>query len=230
MSQFPNMLPFDLETYTKTGNVREAANVGLGRLGMLMAGQDAWGMPNAQLSAVGANFWSGDLVGLDLPNNPMDPTYSPNSPPTQPTGSFVSISHAIDRRGLTCLDCHSESGVMDYTALGYTPDQVNVGGGLLVAPWQVLDFTNPAPRSTDGAIALIMALARAMVVAGDRPLAELRARPAPGQPPVAVHREQALARRRPAVVQRPDDGQPHGPSRRRSTAGTARRCGGDRSR
>jgi octaheme c-type cytochrome (tetrathionate reductase family) len=123
LSQFPNLLSFDKETYVKTGDVKEAVNVGLGRLGMLMGGQDAWGMTPAQLSAVGSNFWSGDLLGLDLPNNPMDPNFIPNGDPTRVTGSFISLSHAIQRHGLKCLDCHSTTSVLDFPSLGYTPVQ-----------------------------------------------------------------------------------------------------------
>jgi hypothetical protein len=123
LSQFPNLLNFDKETYVKTGDVKRAVDVGLGRLGMLMSGQDGWSVPDSQLAAVGANFWSGDLLGLDLPNNPMDPTFNPHGDPTQPTGSFISLNHAINRRGLKCLDCHSTQSVLDFRALSYTPER-----------------------------------------------------------------------------------------------------------
>jgi hypothetical protein len=123
LSQFPNLLSFDKETYVKTGDVKQAVNVGMGRLGMLMSGQDGWGTPDSQLGGMGANFWSGDLLGLDLPNNPMDPTYVPNGDPTKPTGSFVSLSHAVKRRGLKCMDCHSGQSVLDFKALSYSAEQ-----------------------------------------------------------------------------------------------------------
>jgi hypothetical protein len=123
LSQFPNLLGFDKETYVRTGNVRDAVDVGLGRLGMLMAGQDGWALPDDQLAALGSNYWSGDLLGLDLPNNPMDPTFNPTGDPTQPTGSFISLSHAVKRQGLKCNDCHSGNSVLDFRALSYTPEQ-----------------------------------------------------------------------------------------------------------
>lgn len=124
LAQYPNLLNFDAETYIHTGNIQEAVNVGLGRLGIMMGGQDAWGMTPAQLSAVGANFWSSAVLGLDMPNNPMDPTFNPVAPPTEVTGSFISLSHAIKRNGaLNCADCHSAASVLDYTALGYAPSQ-----------------------------------------------------------------------------------------------------------
>lgn len=134
LAQFPNLLSFDVETYTRTGDIREAINVGLGRMGMMMAGQDAFGMPASALAAAGANFWSGDVLGLDLPNNPMDPLFDPQAPPTEPTGSFISLSHAIKRDGaLSCADCHAPAGVMDFKALSYPPGQIAYLQGLLQA-------------------------------------------------------------------------------------------------
>ena len=124
LAQFPNLVSFDLEHYFKTGNIREAVNIGLGRMGLMMSGQDAWGTPVDTLNAMGTNFWSGEVLGLDLPNNPMDPTYNPTAPPTEVTGSFISLSHAIKRDGaLRCADCHSTAGVMNFKGLSYGPDK-----------------------------------------------------------------------------------------------------------
>ena len=82
-------------------------------------------MTAGALSQVGAGLWSGDLLGLDLPENPADPTYDGNSDPTSVTGSFISLSHAVTKtNALTCLDCHSSSGVMDFRALSYAPAKV----------------------------------------------------------------------------------------------------------
>lgn len=125
MAQYPNLLNFDEETYFHSGNIRESINVGLGKLGLMMSGQDSFGVPPDMLTAIGSNFWSGEVLGLDLPNNPMDPTFDPLAPPTEPTGSFISLSHAIKRNGaLRCSDCHSTSGVMDFRALSYSDSQI----------------------------------------------------------------------------------------------------------
>lgn len=124
LAQYPNLLNFDKETYVRTGSVRDAVHVGLGRLGLMMAGQDAFGLPAETAAMIGAGFWSGDVLGMDLPNNMMDPTFDPQAPPTQVTGSFISLSHAIKRNGaLSCTDCHAPGGVMDYKALSYTPER-----------------------------------------------------------------------------------------------------------
>lgn len=122
MAQYPNLLNFDEEVYFHSGNIQEAVNVGLGKLGLMMSGQDSFGVPPEMLSGVGSNFWSGDVLGLDLPNNPMDPLFNPLAPPTEPTGSFISLSHAIKKTGaLSCNDCHSPAGVLNFTALNYPP-------------------------------------------------------------------------------------------------------------
>jgi octaheme c-type cytochrome (tetrathionate reductase family) len=126
LAQYPNLLNFDVETYIRTGDIRKAVNVGLGRVGVMMSGQDPWAMSDNMLDSIGANFWSGDVLGLDMPNNPMDPTFD-GSDPTRPTGSFISLSHAIKRNGaLACGDCHSPASVLDFAALGYTPERAAV--------------------------------------------------------------------------------------------------------
>jgi hypothetical protein len=131
LSQFPNLLNFDKEAYVHTGNVREAVNVGLGRLAILMSGQDAFGMTAAALSNVGSNLWSGDLLGLDLPDNPTDPTYDGAADPTRVTGSFISLSHAVSKtNALGCTDCHSDYSVLDFRALGYLPERAARLAGL----------------------------------------------------------------------------------------------------
>jgi hypothetical protein len=124
MAQYPNLLNFDEETYFHSGDIRQSVNIGLGKLGLMMAGQDPGAVPPEMLGAIGSNFWSGDVLGLDLPNNPMDPLFNPTAPPTEVTGSFISLSHAIKRHGaLTCNDCHSPSGVMDFKALCYPSEE-----------------------------------------------------------------------------------------------------------
>ncbi len=121
MTQFPNLLSFDKEWYVHTGNVKEAVSIGLARLGLMMSGKDAWASPATNLIAMGSAMWSGELLGLDLPNNPADPTFDSAADPTQATGSFISLSHAIKRNGaLNCRDCHASQSVLNFKALGFT--------------------------------------------------------------------------------------------------------------
>lgn len=123
LGQYPNLLVFDEEHYVKTGNVRESVDIGMGRMGLLMQGSSQiFTTPSGQLMALGTNLWSGQLAGLDLPNNPMSPTYVESTDPTQATGSYISINHAIKSgaQSLHCADCHSPNSVLDFGALGYS--------------------------------------------------------------------------------------------------------------
>ena len=124
MAQYPNLLNFDAENYFRSGNITESVNLGLGAMAVMMSGGDPSSMTSSQISAVGSSLWSGEVLGLDLPNNPMDPTFDPSAPPTQATGSFISLSHAVKREGaLTCNDCHSTASVLNFKALNYSPSQ-----------------------------------------------------------------------------------------------------------
>jgi hypothetical protein len=43
-----------------------------------------------------------------------------------PTDAMLEISHAIRREGaLTCNECHGVGGLMEWTALGYTPEEID---------------------------------------------------------------------------------------------------------
>lgn len=122
LGQYPNLLVFDEEHYVKSGNITESVDIGMGRMALLMQGStNAYSMFAGQLQAVGANLWSGQPTGLDMPNNPMSPTYVAGGDPTQVTGSYISINHAIKSgaQSLHCADCHSPASVLDFNALGY---------------------------------------------------------------------------------------------------------------
>jgi hypothetical protein len=96
------------------------------------------------LRTVGANFWSGSVLGLDMPNNPADPTFNPLNPPTEVTGSFITLSHAVKKTGaLNCNDCHTPTSVLDFQVLGYLPSDATRLQTLLQA---VQSFTStPTP-------------------------------------------------------------------------------------
>lgn len=150
MSQFPNLLSFDKEHYVRTGNVKEAASIGMARLALMMGGQDPWAPSTETLIQMGSQMWSGDLLGLDLPNNPMDPNYDASGDPTRATGSFISLSHAIKREGaLNCGDCHTSTGVMDYRALGFDAKRT----ARLQSMWDQVQVLR-ASRTTQGGLRL----------------------------------------------------------------------------
>ncbi|MBI1391083.1 MAG: hypothetical protein GC154_21865 [bacterium] len=124
LSQFPNMFAFDKEHYLKTGNIAESVSIGLAKQAAMMSGQDPMMMSEADLIAMGSQMWSGEVAGLNLPNNANDPLYAGESDPTKITGSFISLSHAIKKDGaLTCLNCHSSNSVLNFTALHYSSER-----------------------------------------------------------------------------------------------------------
>ena len=51
--------------------------------------------------------WSGQWTGMQVPGT-----------------SYISVNHGIRAAGLQCGACHAEHGVMDFEALGYSPEQV----------------------------------------------------------------------------------------------------------
>ena len=124
MSQFPNMLYFDRTEYFASGNVSNAISIGMAKLGFLMQGQDPSSMPRDYLLQAGAQMWSGQVAGLDLPDNPHAPGYEQDQDSTTATGSYITVSHAIKKVGaLSCRDCHVPNGRLDFSALGYSPER-----------------------------------------------------------------------------------------------------------
>jgi len=127
MSQFPNMLIMDREDYYANGIVSDSVSIGMAKQGAFMQAMDISGMSRDDLIAMGATMWSGEVVGLDLPNTPFAPNYVEDEDPTTVSGSFITVSHAVKRKGaLTCADCHSKSGRLDFTALGYSEEQQRI--------------------------------------------------------------------------------------------------------
>ena len=147
MGQFPNLLPFDEEHYIRTGNVTEAVDIALARMGLLMSGQDPLAPAITNLIAMGSTYWSDLPTGMDLPNNPRDPLFDPSASPTNVTGSYISLSHAIrpGSQALHCTDCHSANSVLNFKALGYDSARATQLMGLFAS----LQFISSS-RSTNG--------------------------------------------------------------------------------
>ena len=51
--------------------------------------------------------WSGEWMAMQVPGT-----------------SYISVNHGVKKFGLSCSSCHSKDGVMNFSALGYTPQQV----------------------------------------------------------------------------------------------------------
>lgn len=127
MSQFPNMLTMDRADYFANGIVSDSVSIGMAKMGAFMQGMDVREMSRHELIAMGATMWSGQVAGLDLPNNPFAPNYVDDQDPTTVTGSFITVSHAVKREGaLTCANCHSKSGRLDFASLGYSEERQRI--------------------------------------------------------------------------------------------------------
>ncbi|MEW6238388.1 MAG: hypothetical protein AB1656_23640 [Candidatus Omnitrophota bacterium] len=141
LAQFPNLLAFNKEYYFKTGNINDAASLGLGMQYMLFSGQNPASKTTEELIAIGAQMWSGSAAGLDLPDNPNDPMFINDMDPTTATGSFISLNHAIKKKGaLSCADCHSRQSVLNFKALQYSNEKANTLMTLFdtgIAEWEL---------------------------------------------------------------------------------------------
>ncbi len=58
------------------------------------------------MSAMGIK-WSGDWMPMQVPGT-----------------SYISVNHGIRANGPACNSCHAPNGIMDFKALGFTPDQI----------------------------------------------------------------------------------------------------------
>ncbi len=72
---------------------------------------------------------TGDVkAALDAGMKPfeaMGVKWSGNWMPMQVPGtSYISVNHGVKKTGLECSACHSKDGVLDFKALGYSPEQV----------------------------------------------------------------------------------------------------------
>lgn len=135
LGMFPNLLMFDRAEYFATGDVATAVNLGQGTMAAMMSGMDWRALSRDQLIAMGQMTWSGQFTGLDLPDNPNDPTFVADMDPRTVTGSFIQLSHAISREGaLRCVQCHSPGGVMDFAALMYSPSRISQLENMIVVP------------------------------------------------------------------------------------------------
>lgn len=124
MSQFPNMLIMDRADYFANGDVASSVSIGMAKQGAFMQGMDISTMSREELIGMGSGMWSGQAVGLDLPENPYAPNYVDDTDPTTVTGSFITVSHAVKKQGaLSCDDCHTENGRLDFAALGYSEER-----------------------------------------------------------------------------------------------------------
>ena len=52
--------------------------------------------------------WSGEWMAMQVPGT-----------------SFISVNHGVKKNAFSCSSCHSKEGIMNFKALGYSPQQVD---------------------------------------------------------------------------------------------------------
>jgi len=108
-------LPYNLPTYYVTGNPDSAAMVEMAH--PMMKKMYGWMfkvyMMRKFMAFMDADDWNGCAYDDAAHNRKVEPRWIPQD-------ASLEISHAIRREGaLTCNNCHSQNGVMDFKALGY---------------------------------------------------------------------------------------------------------------
>ncbi len=110
-------VPYNLATYYRTGNPDSAAKVE--EQHPMMAMMYGW-MFKVYLMDKFMKFmdipgWNTSAYSELLEGKGWEPRWIPQT-------AMLEVDHAIRRDGLTCLDCHSPDGVLDYEQLGYPPE------------------------------------------------------------------------------------------------------------
>lgn len=121
MGPFGGMfIPYNLPTYYKTGNPDSATVIEMKKSMMKrMYGFvfDKYLMDEF-ISYMDVDNWNTDAYEDVLRHKKVEPRWIPMN-------AGMEISHAIRRDGaLTCQNCHSPKGVLDWKELGYTEDEI----------------------------------------------------------------------------------------------------------
>ncbi len=122
MGPFGGMyLPYNLPTYYTTGDADKAAEVEMQN--SMMKRMYGWMfdvyMMDKFMRFMEVDGWNRCAYNDAASNKKVEPRWIP-------VDALLEISHAIRREGaLTCNDCHSQNGVMDFKALGYDDAEVS---------------------------------------------------------------------------------------------------------
>jgi len=108
------ILPIDYHTYYTTGDAEEAVRVALDRkiMKMMYGAMFKYYMMNRFMSYMRVDGWNTDFS--------MDRI----APYLMRNEGMLMINHAIQKTGRTCNECHTENGLLDFHALGYTPEEI----------------------------------------------------------------------------------------------------------
>jgi hypothetical protein len=115
-------VPYNLPTYYTSGDPDKAAAVEMekGMMGMMYGAMFKYYLMDKFMSFMDVDAWETSEYDALTQGESMEPRWMPME-------AAMEVSHAIRRVGaLTCESCHTNDGVLDWTALGYTEDEVEM--------------------------------------------------------------------------------------------------------
>jgi hypothetical protein len=112
-------VPYSLPTYYRTGDADLAARTEMDKSMMreMYGPMFTYYLMNRFMSYMAIDGWNGSAYDDVRAGRKVEPRWLPNN-------ASLEISHAIRRDGaLTCANCHGSEGILDWQALGYTPEE-----------------------------------------------------------------------------------------------------------
>lgn len=108
------ILPVDYHTYYTTGDAEKAVRVAMDRkiMKMMYGAMFKYYMMNRFMAYMRVDGWNTNFSMDRIAPYPMR------------NEGMLMINHAIQKTGRTCNECHTANGLLDFKALGYTPDEI----------------------------------------------------------------------------------------------------------
>jgi hypothetical protein len=115
-------VPYNLPEYYRFGNANTAARLEMDKsmMGMMYGWMFKFYMLDRFMSFMAIEGWNTDSYSDVRAGRHVEARWLPQD-------AMLEISHAIRLEGaLTCGNCHGPEGVLDWRALGYTPEEIAV--------------------------------------------------------------------------------------------------------
>jgi hypothetical protein len=115
-------IPYNLPTYYASGDADLAAQNELDKdmMKMMYGSMFKYYMMDKFMSFMDVDGWSTSAYEDARSLETAEPRWIPND-------ALLEISHAVRREGaLTCTDCHSKDGVLDWKKLGYSNEDAEM--------------------------------------------------------------------------------------------------------
>jgi hypothetical protein len=115
-------VPYNLPTYYITGNADKAASTEAKKsmMNMMYGWMFKFYLMDKFMSFMDIDHWNTSAYDDVINNRKVEPRWIPND-------AMLEISHAIRRQGaLTCSNCHSPNGILDWKSLGYDKEDIEM--------------------------------------------------------------------------------------------------------